>query len=208
MVPGSTLMYGSSLTMAILRPRPSRMAPSEAAAMPFPNEETTPPVTNTNLVMRSPPSGETGDARCAYRRAGRLTKGTSTRFPFQQCTYPAQARATPGFDSGGDGRVDPAVARGDRVCSSANSSGMRARSSTGILAACSSFLSVCVRARAPGAVVRRRAARALRGAGQAREVDGPGRIVDELERARRSRIRRRSVCQRHDFATNSLHGFA
>ncbi len=51
MVPGSTLMYGSSLTIATLRPRASRMAPSEAAAMPFPNEETTPPVTNTKRVM-------------------------------------------------------------------------------------------------------------------------------------------------------------
>jgi len=30
------------------------MAPREAAAMPFPNEETTPPVTNTNLVMIEP----------------------------------------------------------------------------------------------------------------------------------------------------------
>src|SRR6185503_15840210 len=54
MVPGSTLMYGSSLTIAIFRPRASRMAPSDAAAMPFPNEETTPPVVNTYLVMRDP----------------------------------------------------------------------------------------------------------------------------------------------------------
>ncbi len=41
-------MYGSSLTIATLRPRASRIAPSEAEAMPFPNEETTPPVTKTN----------------------------------------------------------------------------------------------------------------------------------------------------------------
>src|ERR1043166_6630973 len=32
-------------------PREARMAASDAAAMPFPSEETTPPVTNTNLVM-------------------------------------------------------------------------------------------------------------------------------------------------------------
>jgi hypothetical protein len=31
-----------------------RMAASDAAAMPFPNEETTPPVTNTNLVIGWP----------------------------------------------------------------------------------------------------------------------------------------------------------
>src|SRR6188768_3243418 len=33
------------------------MAPSEAAAMPFPNEETTPPVTNTKRVMGSTAGG-------------------------------------------------------------------------------------------------------------------------------------------------------
>src|SRR5438132_13199728 len=52
MVPGSTLMYGSSLTIAILRPRASRIAPREAAAMPLPNEDTTPPVTNTKRVIK------------------------------------------------------------------------------------------------------------------------------------------------------------
>src|ERR1700719_4066725 len=51
MVPGSTLMYGSSLTIATLRPRASRIAPSEADAMPLPNEDTTPPVTNTKRVI-------------------------------------------------------------------------------------------------------------------------------------------------------------
>src|SRR5437763_1857341 len=64
MVPGSTLMYGSSLTIATLSPRASRIAPSEAEAIPLPSEDTTPPVTNTKRVMvecgnsrrmRSPP---------------------------------------------------------------------------------------------------------------------------------------------------------
>jgi hypothetical protein len=32
-------------------PREARIAARDAAAMPFPSEETTPPVTNTNLVM-------------------------------------------------------------------------------------------------------------------------------------------------------------
>src|ERR1043166_3078924 len=36
--------------MAIFRPRASRIAPREAAAMPLPNEDTTPPVTNTKRV--------------------------------------------------------------------------------------------------------------------------------------------------------------
>src|SRR5258705_138450 len=52
MVPGSTLMYGSSFTIDTLIFRDSRIAASEAAAMPFPREETTPPVTKTYLVMR------------------------------------------------------------------------------------------------------------------------------------------------------------
>src|SRR5690606_7293710 len=37
--------------MVTRRPRDSRMAASEAAAMPLPREETTPPVTNTYLVI-------------------------------------------------------------------------------------------------------------------------------------------------------------
>src|SRR6185295_2876861 len=49
MVPGSTLMYGSSLMLVTRMPRDSRIAAREAAAMPFPREETTPPVTKTYL---------------------------------------------------------------------------------------------------------------------------------------------------------------
>src|SRR5690606_9338427 len=37
--------------MVTRRPRDSRMAAREAAAMPLPREETTPPVTNTYLVI-------------------------------------------------------------------------------------------------------------------------------------------------------------
>src|SRR6476661_5008378 len=51
MVPGSTLMYGSSFRRVTLRPRDSRIAAREAAAIPLPREDTTPPVTNTNLVI-------------------------------------------------------------------------------------------------------------------------------------------------------------
>src|SRR5262245_20447661 len=51
MVPGSTLMYGSSLMRVTLRPRDSRIAAREAEAIPLPREDTTPPVTKTNLVM-------------------------------------------------------------------------------------------------------------------------------------------------------------
>ncbi len=44
-------MYGSSLRLVTRTPRVARMAASDAAAIPFPSEDTTPPVTNTNLVM-------------------------------------------------------------------------------------------------------------------------------------------------------------
>src|SRR5260221_3403880 len=44
-------MYGSSFTRETLILRDSRIAAREAAAMPFPREETTPPVTKTYLVM-------------------------------------------------------------------------------------------------------------------------------------------------------------
>src|ERR1043166_8379663 len=49
MVPGSTLRYGSILREATARPRAARMRPREAAVMPLPREEVTPPVTNTNF---------------------------------------------------------------------------------------------------------------------------------------------------------------
>src|SRR5256714_9536721 len=47
MVPGSTLRYGSGFCGEPLRWRPLRMFPIEAAVMPLPSEETTPPVTKT-----------------------------------------------------------------------------------------------------------------------------------------------------------------
>src|SRR3546814_4277396 len=49
-VPGSTLMYGSSFIIVTRSPRASRMAAREAAAMPLPREDTTPPVTKTSGV--------------------------------------------------------------------------------------------------------------------------------------------------------------
>src|SRR3954462_11011907 len=50
-VPGSTVRYGSSLMRVTLRPRDSRIAARDAEAMPLPREDTTPPVTKTNLVI-------------------------------------------------------------------------------------------------------------------------------------------------------------
>src|SRR5579864_5357162 len=47
MVPGSTLRYGSSFWRETVRWRAFRMFPIDAAVIPLPREETTPPVTKT-----------------------------------------------------------------------------------------------------------------------------------------------------------------
>jgi len=44
-------MYGSSFIIVTRRPRASRMAASDAEAMPLPKEDTTPPVTKIRGVM-------------------------------------------------------------------------------------------------------------------------------------------------------------
>src|SRR5919199_1588385 len=53
-VPGSTLMYGSSLMQVTERPRASSRQPIEEAARPLPRLETTPPVTKMYLGIFSP----------------------------------------------------------------------------------------------------------------------------------------------------------
>src|SRR6185436_12523400 len=58
-------MYGSSLMLVTRMLRDSRIAAREAAAMPFPSEETTPPVTKTYFAI--------------YLR--RVGMGQFTRFP-------------------------------------------------------------------------------------------------------------------------------
>src|SRR5437868_8301655 len=51
MVPGSTLRYGTNLSIGARSPRWTSNRPSDAAAIPLPREETTPPVTNTYFVV-------------------------------------------------------------------------------------------------------------------------------------------------------------
>jgi hypothetical protein len=59
------------------------MAPKEAAAIPFPNEETTPPVTNTNrVIIFSMDSRRREQAvKADERRANKLPQPTSRRDP-------------------------------------------------------------------------------------------------------------------------------
>src|SRR5215203_2044901 len=82
MVPGSTLMYGSSLRIETLRPRALSRRPALAAVMPLPREEVTPPVTKTYLAM------------------GRVLRG------FFQC-YRIEGPGTTGISCAGDARHDP-----------------------------------------------------------------------------------------------------
>ena len=47
MVPGSILIYGSNFCIVTEKPRAFNKRPNDAAVIPFPSPETTPPVTNT-----------------------------------------------------------------------------------------------------------------------------------------------------------------
>src|SRR5581483_3373031 len=50
MVPGSTLMYGSSFSRHTETPRPRSSRPSDATVIPLPTDDTTPPLTKMYLV--------------------------------------------------------------------------------------------------------------------------------------------------------------
>src|SRR5690348_16012422 len=52
-VPGSTLRYGSNFCSCTRRPRALSRRPSDAATIPFPSAETTPPVTKTYFGARA-----------------------------------------------------------------------------------------------------------------------------------------------------------
>src|SRR2546430_7058564 len=52
-VPGSTFRYGSNFWSCTRRPRAFKSRPSDAATMPFPSAETTPPVTKMYFVSRA-----------------------------------------------------------------------------------------------------------------------------------------------------------
>ena len=48
-------MYGSNFIIVTRSPRSTSSRPSDAAAMPFPSDETTPPVTKMYLVVSRGP---------------------------------------------------------------------------------------------------------------------------------------------------------
>src|SRR6476661_4115975 len=94
MVPGSTLRYGSNFWSWTRRPRALSRRPSEAATIPFPRAETTPPVTKTYFGARAL-TGFQGSTRCGWRLFGRLS----------------DERGQPGERLRGDGAPDAAEPR-------------------------------------------------------------------------------------------------
>src|SRR5215216_910706 len=52
-VPGSTFRYGSNFCACVVRPRAFSRRPRDAATIPLPRPETTPPVTKTYFVGRA-----------------------------------------------------------------------------------------------------------------------------------------------------------
>src|SRR5437763_465026 len=94
-VPGSTLRYGSNFWSWTRSPRALSRRPSEAATIPFPRAETTPPVTKTYFGARAL-TGFQGSTDCGRR----LFRG----FP-DQCGEAGERLR-------GDGAPDPAEARG------------------------------------------------------------------------------------------------
>src|SRR5438128_12202296 len=72
-VPGSTLRYGSNFWSWTFRPRALRSRPSDAATIPFPSAETTPPVTKTYLGARWL-TGFEGSSGSGRTRSGLLAR--------------------------------------------------------------------------------------------------------------------------------------
>src|SRR4029079_24844 len=70
-VPGSTLRYGSNFWSWTRRPRALSNRPNEAATIPFPRADTTPPVTKTYFGARAL-TGFQGSSGCGWRLLGRL----------------------------------------------------------------------------------------------------------------------------------------
>src|SRR5918995_820192 len=71
-VPGSTLMYGSNFWIVTERPRETRSRPSDAAAMPLPSAETTPPVMKMKRVSGREEVGiKLWETECTHGPGGR-----------------------------------------------------------------------------------------------------------------------------------------
>src|SRR3954447_9509933 len=103
-VPGSMFRYGSNFCTWTFRPRAFSSRPREAATMPFPSAETTPPVTNTYFVGRSLMGSSGSGSGLTDVRLGRFP-GESPR-----ARNLARARCRPS----GHGRHRPGRSSADR----------------------------------------------------------------------------------------------
>src|ERR1700756_5341131 len=91
-VPGSTFRYGSNFCSWTRRPRALRRRPSEAATIPLPSAETTPPVTKTYFGARVL-TGFEGSSDCG-RSDSRLLAGAHERIqPVERATRKRSPRA-------------------------------------------------------------------------------------------------------------------
>src|ERR1700749_43480 len=76
-VPGATLRYGSNFWSWTRRPRALSSRPREAATIPLPRADTTPPVTKTYFEARvlTGFQGSSGCGRCLFARRGPNERG-------------------------------------------------------------------------------------------------------------------------------------
>ena len=87
MVPGSTFRYGSNFIIVTRSPRSTSSRPSEAAAIPLPSDETTPPVTKMYFVGWA--------LELASGRTRRESAGTRGRRPAWMCRCHEQRFGAP-----------------------------------------------------------------------------------------------------------------
>src|SRR4051812_4982490 len=104
-VPGSTLMYGSNFWTWTFNPRAFSRRPSEAAVMPLPREETTPPVTKTYLATGCQVSGSGGryESHETVRRLDEVVEALQRLFG----QAPAAARRAGDAGAVGADRLQP-----------------------------------------------------------------------------------------------------
>src|SRR2546422_923028 len=120
-VPGSTLRYGSNFCSWTRRPRALSRRPSEAATIPFPRAETTPPVTKTYFGARAL-TGFQGSTRCGRRLLRglpdeRRALGAASTRPGHHSGQRAGSASTAQTSSTGAGSVRLASYRGKELLS-------------------------------------------------------------------------------------------
>src|SRR5436305_3554055 len=89
-VPGSTFRYGSNFWSCTFSPRALSSRPSDAATIPLPSAETTPPVTKTYLGARAL-TGFQGSSAGGWTRSGFLARAEERVQPRERLDREAAA---------------------------------------------------------------------------------------------------------------------